>query len=386
MNKLYLHTFFSFLVSIILLLGGIKNSYSQNSNQSKELFKKGIKALYSYNFTEVNLIKNTLINEFPNSSDSYFLAANYHWWRIITGEDQIKLSDSCHFNLDKAISLMPTKNNTGMDNVQLFQLISLYAFKARVELLNKNHLKTFRYLNKIIDLLKLSFERENEYDSFNLTSGLYNFLSEYAKKEKPLISPLLRFFPKGGMIKGISQLKSIHQSPDELLSAEANYFLTKIYLEAVPDYKEALHHAEFLTKKYPSNLLYQYFVFKTYLTNDQATKAMEQINTLIIYSNSNQNISVLQKNYYIKYAYYKLGQFFKKKGNLTQAIYCFNKAAKYSDQKNKVFYKILLAKANTLDEFDSELASEVYSKIINESNDHEIKALARKNMSSKNKN
>lgn len=374
-------------VLILFLILISYKDYSFCDNPNIEVYtNKGLLAIYNYNFKEAEKYINLLNKNFPDNISTYLLQSNYYWWKIISGENGDDNFTKCNTSLDKALSLIPLKTKKQLNNEELFHVITIYAFKARLEIIHKNHVQVVNYLNKIMNHLTYTFDKEESYPSFYLTSGLYNFFCEYSKEEYPFITPLMIVFPEGNKNKGLKQLVKTQQS-SSILSNEAAYFLMKIYCEANIDFEKSLYYISFLTDRFPDNLFFQYYLFKAYLINDFDNEAEKQLTNIINLSNKNNEISLLQKHYYLKLGYYRLGKYYQDSINdYSKALFCYNKAAIYSVAKDEIYFNILLEKANLMNQTNKNQAIAMYNEIIKDSTDAKIKATAKRNLKLMEKN
>src|SRR6202007_2633622 len=93
-----------------------------------------------------------------------------------------------------------------------YYAIMAYAYKARLELLDKNYFSSVSNLNNCTSILKYSFGKEEQYNWFYLTSGLYNYFIEWGKQNYKVLSAYTILYPKGDLKKGLSQLQLASKS------------------------------------------------------------------------------------------------------------------------------------------------------------------------------
>lgn len=355
-------------------------SFCQDKLNLLERSDSCLMSLYNYDFINAHKHLIYLKKHFPDLAETYLIETNYYWWKIISGENEVENFNACNIALDKALSQIEKRTGRNISNENLFSLITIYAFKARLEIINENHVQVIHYLYKVINNLSASFEKEQAYFPFNLTSGLYNYFIEYAKQEYPLIAPFTAAFPEGNIKKGIEQLEKV-QKCSLVINNEATYFLMKIYTEAHPDFEKAMYQTKTLTDKFQNNILFQYYHLKTCLINKDENAIDNQLKKIKSVAQSNNTISEKQKKYYIAKAYYKLGKYFQDStDNINKALLCYSQVADYTVTKDEIYYSALLEKAKLLHQSNKSEAIAMYNEILNDSTDTKTKEIARKNL------
>jgi len=302
-----------FLCFLYLFTQGLcVNLFSQSTSQGfKFKLTEGCDLIYRFNFSKADSLVNNLKLTHNNEPETYLLSANYYWWQIISGEDNPKNRKNYILNLEIASQKIKDKN----EDEKLYALINIYAFKARIEGLNKNYLRAFSHINQSIDNIEKSFGREEKFEYFYLTSGLYNYYGATAEKHYPVLIPYLAFLPKSNKEKGLGYLNKCIVSKDVILQTEGNYFLMKIFMEENKPAK-ALNYADFLTGNYPSNLLYCYYRFKLFLDSNHKENAMKMLTALNVETIKNkQNLTESQQKHFLNLAKRDLEIYYKTKRN-----------------------------------------------------------------------
>jgi len=232
------------------------------------------------------------------SNPTFHLAViNYYWWKLISGQQNAVYAKK----ITERIELVARNNkvNSQISDHELFVLISIYAFQARVSLKDHAYFSALSALSTYYSIIKQSFGREYRYSPFLLTSGLYQFFSGLARDRYPIFSPLLNQFASGNMKLGLYYLGNASLSDDMKIKQEAEYFLMKIHFDIHHDYKEAEKYCQLLIKKYPDNLLFQYYLFKIWLASGQVAKATDQIEVLERLSKRNPQLTPDEKRYFV---------------------------------------------------------------------------------------
>ncbi len=259
--------------------------------------EKALQAIYNFKFTQANV----LINESLTNGDSTsfnLLKTNFYWWMIISGEDNPSTRKSYIHSVNQSLKILDKKNKAELSNKDIEQYIQSYALKVRIELLNHNFMSGFIHLNNCVSYLKKSFLKEPEYEMFNLTSGLYNYFVTRSQKDHPFLVPYLIFYPKGNMETGIMQLMTAYKTKNPILKTEAGYFLMKIYLEQEKDYKKAEFFARDLLNKYPDNLIFRYYFFKSLLIQNKIDHAIDESIKINSLANKNSELTSVQRSHF----------------------------------------------------------------------------------------
>jgi hypothetical protein len=255
--------------------------------------------VYKYKLSEAaNYINIQKLKPNECSESEYLAAVNYYWWQYISGVENDSVIRKVNFLIDDGIRKLGSVKK--QDNERLFSMISLYAFKTRFQLINRKYFSAINNLGKAISTIKLSFGKENNYENFKLTTGLYLYTMSYAIEEYPVFYPYLAFYPEGDKQKGIGLLKECSLSQNIYLKTEALYFLMKIYLDSEKNYKKAEQYSRKLISLYPGNLVYlfhHYLILKHNQNSQEAAMTGLKIREISEKSNS---LNKLQKEHFVK--------------------------------------------------------------------------------------
>ncbi len=270
------------------------------------------KATYHFHFHEVDSLIRANDTYYTNDLRFNLAVVNYYWWRLISGEKNDRFSSLVSKRIEK-IKTIYSKDKADWNDEQLFLLISVYAYSARVSLLDYSYYSALTDLSRYYSLLKVSFGREEQYKPFYLTSGLYYFFAGYAKEKMPLLSPVLYYYTPGNMEKGLLYIKTAEQSADFEISQEAKYFLMKINFDVYQNYMEAAKYCNQLLAVYPENLLFQLYIFRISLALDQVTNARARLAIMESSAHNNNQLTDDEKESFTKLAKKDLEDYYKKK-------------------------------------------------------------------------
>ncbi len=270
-------------------------------NKFKTDIYKGFIAIYNFQFQKADSILAIVKKENPNNAGSYLMVANYYWWKIISGDDTkenrkeyLKSLDMAKFIIGKRKSMLSDDDN--------YCLISVYAYKARFEAMNKNYIQALSSVNNCVASIKQSFNKENRYEPFYLTTGLYNYMIAQVNHKHPILYPYTVFLPDGDKKKGLAMLQKTMDFSDPLLSTEALYFLMKINLEEENNYTKAVAFGLKLANGFPANLLYRFYYLKSLLAAGNKEEALRQYKIICTFSTSNDELNPRQRVYFIELA------------------------------------------------------------------------------------
>ncbi len=252
--------------------------------------------LYSYNFFRADsLIKTSKVKK---ENNWYLTLINYYWWQTISGNDSIYFSRKAIEKADAGILNLKKKKEKFTNN-DIYSLIIFYAFKARFEILDNNYLKALRFLQKSIKYISISLKETGNFEGFKLTTGLYFYTIAHIMENFPLFYPYVLFFPKGDKILGIKYLKECALSKDIVLRTEAKYFLMKIYTESENNYPAAEIFAKNLTKQYPRNMVFNYYLYNLLILQNKTQESETLLKIIKKRSRDNLQINEKQKKHFI---------------------------------------------------------------------------------------
>ncbi len=268
--------------------------------------------IYRYKFQSADSAIKKLNESHPNDYLVKLLEVNYYWWKIISGDESEENTGKYYLNLERCFMLLEPVNKKYISNDTLYALITTYAYKARIHSMHSRYFLALAELNSCIGLIKQSFGRE-KFEWFELTSGLYYYYMEAVKKNYPFLIPYLILFPKGDKEKGLSYLEEAKSSNNSILSSEASYFLMKIYLEEERNFQLSRIYSVHLIQKYPQNLLFRYYLFKSFLEENNLEGATRELSGIIFNAQNNPQISQTEKIHFAGMAREDLKKYFLRK-------------------------------------------------------------------------
>jgi len=292
------------IISIILLLFLLnfisQLSFAQDDARFIQFKQSYLNELYNGSYKKADSIIQKNESEFKSNSSYYLLSANFFWWKIITGDKSKQNENQFFAQLNKSKKLNNRKNNQNVNHIDLRNSILIHAFKTRFEMLDNQYLSAVQDLKNCIDYLKTSFGKEEEYPDFLLTSGLYNYFSDYACEQYTFVRMVFKIYPRGNKHKGLLMLGQATQKSDIFLKTESHYFLMKIYFDLEKDYPKAKINCRALLNLYPENHIYQLYWIHIQKQLNQYEDYKLKVDKFIISVNENKSLNELQRLHLMK--------------------------------------------------------------------------------------
>jgi len=272
-------------------------------------------AVYQFNFHKAD----SLLNNIPLTEQElpwFNLAkSNYFWWMIVSGEESKEMVKEFDNHINLIITALGKQRIEKLSNEDLYIIANGYAFKTRLALYKGNYIAATGNLNNCIKYIEASLNKENQYEAFFLTGGLYNYFVDFARNKYPITRPYLATLPKGSVTKGFTMLYKIAVSKDWLLNNEANYFLGKLFQETEKNYVMAEKFTDVMVKRYPNNLAYIYNHFDVLLKQNKKEEAQKELIKINVLSKTLPNLTPAQRSFYLNKAQNDLKNYYKKNLN-----------------------------------------------------------------------
>ncbi len=256
-------TIIKILLTGALCLHLFSSFHASGSEPPEDKAQKALNALYHFRFYDADSIIGQLEENHPSHYLSSIARAQYYWWKIISQPVNDQLKEKYLQNLLRAEDILTgnfPKNEPCFHD--LFHLINVYASRARLDLMNQDYLRAIRHLSRSAGYIRLSLKKEDDFSSFLLTSGLYNYMAGHGEEAYPFFRIYTLRYPRGNKDKGIKQLEKAASGDNPLIRTEASYFLMKIYMEIEENYSKALPYARWLAETYPDNLIYLHHYYE----------------------------------------------------------------------------------------------------------------------------
>jgi len=334
------------------------------------LIDEGVHAVYNHEFTKARDVQSKISGLYPNHPITFLLKGLITYWdnypllpespaKKYFESDMLKcieLSDNLLYESDEAEYLMSTLAARGM-------LLLFYADNGLSMSVIPLATGTYKYV-------KQSFDYTGTYADFYFFTGLYNYYREAYPEAHPIYKPLTFLFPKGDKERGLSELNTSAQKA-LFIKAEANTFLSGIYISFENKFDQALKYSKVLYDLYPGNIQYLASYIKNLLlvkrydeteslinstrrtTHNVYYQAQIQVFLGILYEKHYRSLS-MAKNYYLNgihgtvsfgsfaseytaYAYFGLSRISEREGDRRNARSYRNNANSLAAYKNVTF-------------------------------------------------
>lgn len=285
-------------IAVLLLLALLLNpitGFAQGELKAK--VSSVFEQIYNYELVSADSSIAVYQRDFPDHPVWPLLKANVAWWQILSGkldDDDLNKTFIDQLNASKALAKQYTNNA----DEAAFSLIIVNAFRTRFDLLNNNYLTAAGYLNACIDDISDAFGKEEQYEPFYLTSGLYYYFMQKAHDDYPIMRPYLFFFPDGDKQKGMAYLIKCSKSKDVFLRDEATYFLMRIALDLDDNPTAALLHVSELLKRHPHNVIFRLFERDIYDRLGRAEDKQRSERQYLASVAANNELTAQQKAYF----------------------------------------------------------------------------------------
>jgi hypothetical protein len=250
----------------------------------------GFQLVYQNKFKAADSLLLQNKKHYPKQYLNHILAANICWWRIMYGERSESLDKTFSSEVDSGMVILEKIGVDRMNKEQLFLYLNLFGYKSRIYFRERAYMKAIQTFRGIMTLLKSTFGKEPEFERFYFTSGLFHFYTGSGREYSNVIKAALITFPPSDKMKGLEYLYKLVNSSDRIMKNESRYFLVKMSLDNLENFKESHRLASLLAKEYPTNALYQYYVFKNLVKMDRMDEARKEMAHLDLIMSENPNL------------------------------------------------------------------------------------------------
>jgi hypothetical protein len=264
------------------------------------LAENAILALYHFDFKEAQRINSLLEKSHSQTNNTHFSNVHYLWWLMISSPKSARIEELYTESIRQALPIAQKAIENNPSNQDSFFYIYLFAMQARLNLQNGSYLQTFNTFNKWSAQVEQSLGKEDQFEGFYLTSGLYNYLTSQATQKYRLLRLYSLFYLEGDKELGLNQLKKAFSSHYAIWKTEAAYFLMRIYLDTEENALAAQPYAVWLTATYPNNLIFQYYHLQILNASGHKAAANRKANEIKELANENFKINADQRNYFIQ--------------------------------------------------------------------------------------
>jgi tetratricopeptide (TPR) repeat protein len=245
------------LLFIILLIISGSTFEKLKANELDSLTRKGIKQIYSIDFTGAENTFRKIIADYPEHPSGRFFLAMIDWWKILLDLDVESYDDIFFQKIEDVIYQCDQILKREPQNVDaLFFKGGAIGFRGRLRAVRESWLKAADDGREALPIVQRASRIDPDNKDVELGFGIYNYYAAVIPDRYPLIKPLMLFFPKGDKAKGISQLRNTAFN-GKYANYEARYFLMSLYFQFENDAYAAEEFARLLHEDFPDNPVFE---------------------------------------------------------------------------------------------------------------------------------
>jgi hypothetical protein len=304
------------VVLLFFLYSEILNAQILRDTASLSLVRECIDNIYNMQFKVAGEDCAKLKNAYPDHPVIYLLEGMITYWENYPLSPTSDFYGSFENSLHKCIDLCVRKNNQKDEAEYLLANLSARGLLLLFYSDNNLSMDVIPLAASTYQYIRRSFDYTSSFTDFLFFTGLYNYTREAYPKAYPVYAPLAMLFPKGDMLKGLTELQTAARN-SILFKAESFSFLSGISLSFENNYEQAYSYSKSLHELYPANMSYLALYFKSQLLAkhyDEAEKLMKSQGTditnsyfqsqLLIFNGILQekkyHNDILAEQYYIK--------------------------------------------------------------------------------------
>ncbi len=187
----------------------------------------------------------------------YFLLGLSQWWKILPNIDNTEYDGLFNAYMDTSLVLSEKLYETNKVEGAFF-LAATYAFVARLESDRGNWRRAAIKGKNALSYVDIIRENVDFSPEVLFGDAIMNYYTEWIRENYPIMRPIMWFFPKGDMQKGIEQLREVAHNAF-YTRTEAQYYLIRILANEENRYAEALPIIRYLRDIYPDNAYFHRF-------------------------------------------------------------------------------------------------------------------------------
>lgn len=218
-----------------------------------EKIKAGVDEIYNCEFDKAETIYNYINTKYPNNTIPHLYMGLMLYWKYFPIIPESPVSKTFISYLEKSVELAEKRFKEDPNDAEnllsgmgaLGLMLLYYADNGMIRNVLSLAPETYKFVMR-------SFEFTNTYYDFYFITGLYNYYREAYPEAHPIYRPVVVFFPHGNKKLGLKQLQLASDSAI-FLKAEANSFLSGIYLTFELNPAKACIYSRKLADSYPRN-------------------------------------------------------------------------------------------------------------------------------------
>ncbi len=289
-----------YLLLVLLMCSGLAVAdevASDSPLSQQEVVSDFLQVLYAYDFTKAQDYISQLDELQLDHPLDYLMHIHYHWWMIVSGEQEPDNFNSCFNYIDSTLNYIQSLPDEFQNPEVNFMAISALSYKFRLNMMRESQVAALRCLHKIGSYSQVIVNEHDKYPYFKLPAAIYHFAVCSAAEKYPFANVCLIMFPEADKETGKQLLESNIKSEDILIRTESLYFLMRYYLELEENYSDALKYSNVLVQCFPDNLLYRFFQLRILnkLYGRQLQESVADFNNRI---RNNNKLSDKQKKHF----------------------------------------------------------------------------------------
>ena len=269
-----------FILSVFSISWTNSASASRQVLPEDELVVSLFNNLYSLRFLDAksDLAKIRRGNIDPDMKD--ICLANFHWWYIVTLEENAVHKTKMLAALDNIIERHKNSSEKNISPDVVFALGHAYAYKTRLDMHEGNYIKGVKNLNIAGKYLEMILPRAEENIKYKLLAGLYHYIAGSLLERYPLFRPLFVFAPDIHTEKGLEYLTDCTHDPHPLISIEASYFIMRVNNQVTENNRKADQIVCMLLEKFPENIYFRSYRVIILADDGREAEALRAYNKL----------------------------------------------------------------------------------------------------------
>jgi tetratricopeptide (TPR) repeat protein len=169
--------------------------------------RQGLDRLYDMDFTGANAHFAAIEQRYPGHPVGPFLRALHPWWEILVDPDDDTHDDAFFDAMDEVIRRCDRRLKADPRDLDgMFFKSGALAFRGRLQSDRKHWLRAALDGRKALQLLEDVRKVQPDNPDLLLGIGLFDYLSDVAPSQYPILKPFTRFFPKGDRARGLQEI------------------------------------------------------------------------------------------------------------------------------------------------------------------------------------
>lgn len=325
-----------------------------------------INAMYNFKFDIAENNFEAFREKHPNHPMPYFLFGLSQWWKIMPNQSVKTHDKKFLYYMNKVTDLAKRMYRKNRKDIEAsFFLSAGYGMKATLYAYRSKWRKSVVDAKAALKYLRRSKKINQMSPELMFGDAMYNYYTSQLRKEKPILRPLLAFFPRGDKQKGLKQLTKVAYNAF-YTRTEAQYHLLEIYRYYEKDRAKALHFARYLYKTFPDNPYfersYASLAFTSGWFSELTLVSKSILNKIAAGKTGYEAVSGRYASYFLGYTYlYRHRNKAKAKGYLQQTV----KFAEQTKSYGSGYYQSAMVKLARIarDEKKLRLAKLYYRKV-----------------------